>query len=272
VFPESLFLVCILVVLPRFFSFQLFLRVRVLVRFPACSFKYGLFSIALYIMQNNTNQVPPSTGAVGATTAAVTQLVQNTGAFTSIPRGISAIGQGHDAGQFSREWTVITYYNSDDWTQGGAHAPVGTRFIHGSIVPSTSGIVTGITQRFSDAKFIKLELKFVPMRGAAGHIFDIAVGVSQGRETGPTDRTAIELLEGNTYVDLVPLMSATGFPAPATWEVNLDLPFITNVFKPANFYQQPPRLNYNARLHFPTALTSVQPLLAVRIRVVGVAF
>jgi len=223
-------------------------------------------------MQNNSSQVPPSTGAVGATTAAVTQLVQNTGAFKAIPRGISAIGQGHDAGQFSREWTVVTYYNSDNWLQGGPNATAGTRNIHGSVVPSTTGIVAGITQRFSDAKFIKLELKFTPMRGAAGHIFDIAVGVSQGRETAPADRTAIELLEGNTYVDMVPLTSATGFPAPATWEINLDLPFITNVFKPANFYQQPPRLNYNARLHFPTALTSVQPLLAVRLRVVGVAY
>jgi len=222
-------------------------------------------------MSNNQNQVSASTGAVGSTTAAVTQLVQNTGAFTSVPRGISAIGRGHDAGQFSREWTVITYYNSDDWTQAGPNASAGTRSIHGNVVPSTTGIVAGITQRFSDAEFIKLELKFVPMRGAAGHIFDIAVGVSQGRETGPADRTAIELLEGNTYVDLVPLMSATGYPAPATWEVNLDLPFITAVFKPANFYQQPPRLNYNARLHFPTALTAVQPLLAVRLRVVGVA-
>jgi len=222
-------------------------------------------------MQNNSSQVPPSTGAVGATTAAVTQLVQNTGAFTSIPRGISAIGQGHNAGQFSREWTVVTFYNSNDWTQGGPNAAIGTRSIHGSIVPSTTGIVSGITQRFSDAKFLKLELKFVPMRGAAGHIFDIAVGVSQGRETAPADRAAIELLEGNAYVDMVPLTSATGFPAPATWEVNLDLPFITNVFKPANFYQQPPRLNFNARLHFPTALTSVQPLLAVRVRVVGLA-
>jgi len=237
-----------------------------------CSLKFGLVSISSLIMQSNQAQVPTSTGAVGATTAAVTQLVQNTGAFTSIPRGISAIGQGHDAGQFSREWTVITYYNSEDWTQGGAHATAGTRSIHGSVVPSTTGIVTGITQRFSDARFVKLELKFIPMRGAAGHIFDIAVGVSQGRETGPADRPAIELLEGNTYVDLVPLMSATGFPAPATWEVNLDLPFITAVFKPANFYQQPPRLNFNARLHFPAALTTVQPLLAVRLRVVGAAF
>jgi hypothetical protein len=223
-------------------------------------------------MQTNSSQVPASTGAVGATTAAVTQLVQNTGAFQSIPRGISAIGQGHDAGQFSREWTVITYYNTLDWTQGGAFATAGTRSIHGSVVPSTTGVVSGITQRFSDAKFVKLELKFIPMRGAAGHIFDIAVGVSQGRETAPADRTAIELLEGNTYVDLVPLMSATGYPAPATWEVNLDLPFITAVFKPANFYQQPPRLNYNARLHFPTDLTATQPLLAVRVRVVGAAY
>jgi len=223
-------------------------------------------------MQNNTNQVPPSTGAVGATTAAVTQLVQNTGAFTAVPRGISSIGQGHDAGQFSREWTVITYYNTLDGTQNGAFATVGSLNIQGSVVPSSTGIVTGITQRFSDAKFIKLELKFIPMRGAAGHIFDIAVGVSQGRETAPGDRTAIELLEGNTYVDLVPLMSATGFPAPATWEVNLDLPFITNVFKPANFYQQPPRLNYNARLYFPAALTTSQPLLAIRLRVVGIAY
>jgi len=223
-------------------------------------------------MQNNSTQIPPSTGALGSTTAAVTQLIQNTGAFTSIPRGISAIGQGHDAGQFSREWTVTTYYNSNDWLVGGPNASAGTRAIHGSIVPATTGIVTGITQRFSDAKFLKLEVKFIPMRGAAGHIFDIAVGVSQGRETAPTDRAGIELLEGNAYIDLVPLMSATGFPAPATWEVNLDLPFITNVFKPANFYQQPPRLNYNARLHFPAALTQVQPLLAVRIRVVGVAF
>jgi hypothetical protein len=223
-------------------------------------------------MQHNQPQVAASTGAVGATTAAVTQLVQNTGAFQSIPRGISSIGQGHDAGQFSREWTVITYYNTLDWTQNGAFATAGARSIHGSLVPSTTGIVAGITQRYSDAKFIKLELKFVPMRGAAGHIFDIAVGVSQGRETAPADRTAIELLEGNTYVDLVPLMSATGFPAPATWEVNLDLPFITAVFKPANFYQQPPRLNYNARLYFPADLTSAQPLLAVRVRVVGAAF
>jgi len=223
-------------------------------------------------MSQLQNQVPASTGAVGATTAAVTQLVQNTGAFTSIPRGVSAIGQGHDAGQFSREWTVITYYNTLDWTQGGAFATAGARNIHGSVVPSTTGIVTGITQRFSDARFIKLELKFIPMRGAAGHIFDIAVGVSQGRETAPADRTAIELLEGNTYVDLVPLMSATGFPAPATWEVNLDLPFITAVFKPANFYQQPPRLNYNARLFFPADLTTVQPILAVRVRVVGAAY
>lgn len=223
-------------------------------------------------MQSTNTQIPSSTGAVGATTAAVTQLVQNTGAFHSIPRGISSIGQGHDAGQFSREWTVITHYNSEDWLQGGPNATVGSRSIHGSIVPSTTGVVSGITQRFSDAKFVKLELKFVPMRGAAGHIFDIAVGVSQGRETAPADRTAIELLEGNTYVDMVPLTSATGYPAPATWEVNLDLPFITNVFKPANFYQQPPRLNYNARLYFPAALTTVQPLLAVRIRVVGVAY
>jgi len=122
-------------------------------------------------MQTNNNQVPPSTGAVGSTTAAVTQLIQNTGAFTSIPRGISAIGQGHDAGQFSREWTVVTYYNSNDWLVGGANATAGTRSIHGSVVPSTTGIVAGITQRFSDAKFVKLELKFVPMRGAAGHIF-----------------------------------------------------------------------------------------------------
>jgi hypothetical protein len=223
-------------------------------------------------MAQTNNQVPASTGAVGATTAAVTQLVQNTGAFTSIPRGISAIGQGHDAGQFSREWTVITYYNTVDGTQAGAFATAGALAIHGGVVPSTTGIVAGITQRFSDAKFLKLELKFVPMRGAAGHIFDIAVGVSQGRETAPADRTAIELLEGNTYVDLVPLMSATGFPAPATWEVNLDLPFITAIFKPANFYQQPPRLNYNVRLFYPADLTAAQPLLAVRLRVVGVAY
>jgi len=241
--------------------------------FSTCTVKFGFLSISPLNMSQtqNQNQVPASTGAVGATTAAVTQLIQNTGAFTSVPRGISAIGQGHDAGQFAREWTVITYYNSNDWLQGGPNASIGTRNIHGSVVPATTGIVAGITQRFSDARFIKLELKFIPMRGAAGHIFDIAVGVSQGRETAPVDRTAIELLEGNTYVDLVPLMSATGFPAPATWEVNLDLPFITAVFKPANFYQQPPRLNYNARLHFPAALTSVQPLLSVRIRVVGVA-
>jgi hypothetical protein len=240
--------------------------------FLLCILKYCFVSISHSNMQNNTNQVPASTGAVGATTAAVTQLVQNTGAFTAIPRGVSAIGCGHDAGQFSREWTVITYYNTVDGTQAGAFAPAGSLSIHGSVVPATTGIVTGITQRFSDAKFLKLELKFIPMRGAAGHIFDIAVGVSQGRETAPADRTAIELLEGNTYIDLVPLMSATGFPAPATWEVNLDLPFITNVFKPANFYQQPPRLNYNARLFFPAALTQTQPLLAVRLRVVGVAF
>jgi hypothetical protein len=222
-------------------------------------------------MSSNNSQVPPSTQSAGGTTAAVTQLVQNTGAFRSIPRGISAIGQGHDAGLFSREWTVVTYYNTNDWTQGGAFATAGTRNIHGSVVPSTSGIVLGITQRYSDARFVSLELKFVPMRGAAGHIFDIAVGVSQGRETAPSDRTAIELLEGNTYIDLVPLMSVSGFPAPATWIVNMELPFITDVFKPANFYQQPPRLNYNARLHFPAALTNEQPLLAVRVRVVGVA-
>jgi hypothetical protein len=223
-------------------------------------------------MSSPNTQVPASTGSVGPTTAAVTQLVQNTGAFRSIPRGISAIGQGHDAGLFSREWTVVTYYNTDDWTEGGPFATAGSRNIHGSVVPSTTGIVAGITQRYSDAKFIKLELKFVPMRGAAGHIFDIAVGVSQGRETAPADRTAIELLEGNTYIDLVPLMSVSGFPAPATWVVNMSLPFITDVFKPANFYQQPPRLNYNARLHFPAALTTVQPLLAVRVRVVGAAY
>jgi len=60
---------------------------------------------------------------------------------------------------------------------------------------------------------------------------------------------------------MVPLTSATGFPAPATWEVNLDLPFITNAFKPANFYQQPPRLNYNARLHFPLLSLPFNPFL-----------
>jgi hypothetical protein len=232
--------------------------------------KYGSISISVFNMSSNNSQVPASTGSTG-TTAAVTQLIQNTGAFKSVPRGISAIGQGHDAGLFAREWTVVTYYNTLDWTEGGAFATAGSRNIHGAVVPSTTGIVAGITQRYSDAKFLKLELKFIPMRGAAGHIFDIAVGVSQGRETAPADRTAIELLEGNTYVDLVPLMSVSGFPAPATWDVNMDLPFITDVFKPANFYQQPPRLNYNARLHFPAALTTVQPLLAVRVRVVGVA-
>jgi hypothetical protein len=232
--------------------------------------KYGSVSISVFNMSSTNSQVPTSTDSTG-TLAAVTQLVQNTGAFRSVPRGISAIGQGHDAGLFAREWTVVTYYNTLDWTEGGAFATAGSRNIHGAVVPSTTGIVAGITQRYSDAKFLKLELKFIPMRGAAGHIFDIAVGVSQGRETAPADRTAIELLEGNTYIDLVPLMSVSGFPAPATWNVNMDLPFITDVFKPANFYQQPPRLNYNARLHFPAALTTVQPLLAVRVRVVGVA-